>query len=127
MWSVICVLAKILAATFFNYLKLSNSLSAISYFSAVSMTIIRQAWVLCSVSARGASCHHLTSKKNYNLREDREFLLLEMTKRKKDKDIPLLEGQRTLVGFFSPPAKRVPVTESVLPASLDGGARGARA
>ena len=41
-----------------------------------------------------------------------------MTKRKKDKDIPLLEGQRSLVGFFSPPAKHVPVTESALPASL---------
>ena len=34
-----------------------------------------------------------------NLREDREFLSLEMTKGKKD--IPLLEGQRSLVGFFS--------------------------
>ena len=63
----------------------------------------------------GASCHHLTpllssgrpelepraSKKINNSREDREFLSLEMTKRKKDKDIPLLEGQRSLVGFFS--------------------------
>ena len=56
-----------------------------------------------------------------NSRDDREFLSLEMTKKKKDTDIPLLEGQRSLVGLLSPPAKRVPVTESVLPASLDGG------
>jgi len=60
-------------------------------------------WINTSVSARGASCHHVTpllsserpelepraSKKNYNSREDREFLSLQMTKWKKDKDIPL--------------------------------------
>ena len=37
------------------------------------------------------------SKNIINLREDGEFLSLEITKRKKDKDIPLLEGQRSLV------------------------------
>ena len=72
-------------------------------------------YVVYSVSARGASCRHLTplfssgcpelepraSKNMNNSREDREFLSLEITKRKKDKDIHLLEGQRSLVGFFS--------------------------
>ena len=46
-----------------------------------------------------------------------------MTKRKKDKDIPLSGKGVTLVGFFLPPAKRVPVTESLLPASLDSKSR----
>jgi len=94
-------------------------------------------WIKGSVSARGASCRHLTERpeleprasKKINNSRGRELLSLEMTKRKKDKEIPLLEGQRILVGLFSPPAKRVPVTESVLPTSLGGGggARGARA
>ena len=89
---------------------------------------------------QGVSWRHLTplfssehpeleprgSKKIDNLSEDREFLSLEMMKRQKDKDIPLLEGQRSLLGFYSPPAKRVPVTKKMktlphLPRTMPGG------